>query len=145
MRASLGLVGSSWKDVAQGWSTCLLHANPGRCPQQHAPLFIVCVCVFCLHIFLCATCAPGALGDQKRAWNPLGLESHTVVNYHVSAGIEPRSSERAASALNCQCIISFLFSETESHTAVTDLDLPILLSQPPGIRHTPPCLAYFRS
>jgi hypothetical protein len=53
-------------------------------------IFPVCVpCVYSTHI------------DQKRLSDPLELELKMVVSYYVGAGVgEPRSSSRAASALN---------------------------------------------
>lgn len=35
---------------------------------------------FCLHVCLCAMHVLGALGDQKRALNPLELEEWVLVN-----------------------------------------------------------------
>jgi hypothetical protein len=43
---------------------------------------------------------PGACKGQRRASEPLERELQTVMSCHVGAGIEPRSSVRAESALN---------------------------------------------
>lgn len=39
----------------------------------------------CIHIFMCTTSLPGALGGQKWVLDTLELESQRVVNHHVSA------------------------------------------------------------
>ena len=50
----------------------------------------------CLHTCLCIKSTFGTCGGQKKA-----LEFQAVLNYNVDAGIEPRHSRRAASALKC--------------------------------------------
>lgn len=47
---------------------------------------------FCLHVCLCEGC---------EGVDPLESELHTDVSHCVRAGIEPGSSRRAASVLNC--------------------------------------------
>lgn len=42
-------------------------------------IFIVRVRVFCLSLYPCTTCTPGAHGGPKRALDLLGLELHVVV------------------------------------------------------------------
>lgn len=44
--------------------------------------FILCVQLFCLHVYLCTTCMP----SQKRASDPLGPKLWMVVAYHVGIG-----------------------------------------------------------
>ena len=41
-----------------------------------------------------------ALAGQKRVLDPLGLELQRTVSCYVVLGLKPRSSERAAAALN---------------------------------------------
>jgi hypothetical protein len=45
-------------------------------------LFILCACVFYLHVHLCVS---GAHGGQKDL-DPLDLELYMVVNHHVGTG-----------------------------------------------------------
>lgn len=40
---------------------------------------------FCLHVCLCITCMPEALGGQKSI-RSLGMELQLVVRYHVGVG-----------------------------------------------------------
>lgn len=47
-----------------------------------------------------AMCMTGALRGQKKALNPLKLESRTLMSCHVGPGIECLSSGRAATTLN---------------------------------------------
>ena len=46
-------------------------------------LFILCVWVFCLRVYLYTTCVSGAPRGKKRVLDPLGLELQTVVSHHV--------------------------------------------------------------
>lgn len=46
--------------------------------------FILYAWVFCLHLYLCTLCMPGALRGQKLP-DTLKLELQMVVNYHVGA------------------------------------------------------------
>ena len=39
---------------------------------------------------MCATCPPGTRGSQKRAPDPLELESEMVVSHHTGARNQPR-------------------------------------------------------
>ena len=50
-------------------------------------------------MYVCAVYACKAWEGQKRGLYPLELQLQKIVSYHVE-GTEPRSSERAASALN---------------------------------------------
>ena len=52
-----------------------------------------CMSVYCVR----AWCLQG----QNRELDPVGPELQVAVSCHVGAGVEPRSSARAASALNC--------------------------------------------
>lgn len=48
-------------------------------------LFISCMFVFCLHVYMCTTCVLGALKVQKRASYPLVLKLLMAISHHVSA------------------------------------------------------------
>ena len=52
-------------------------------------------CMYMHCVFACVAC-----GVHKWVFDLLALELQTVVNFHVRAELEPRSSGRAASALN---------------------------------------------
>ena len=82
-----------------------------RCPMPSSKLpdaftlsyFILTLCewVFFLHVYLCITCVPNAHVSQKGMLDPLELGLRGIINCHVDIlDIEPRSSERSASALN---------------------------------------------
>lgn len=61
----------------------------------------LCEWVFFLHVHLCITCVPNAHVSQKGMLDPLELGLRGIINCHVDIlDIEPRSSERSASALN---------------------------------------------
>lgn len=49
-------------------------------------LFILCVWVLHLHIYLCNMSGPGAYEGQKKALDSLGLEIQMVVSHHAGAG-----------------------------------------------------------
>ena len=50
-------------------------------------LFYVYACfVFYVHVCLCISCVPGALGGQKRVPDPLRIVLQTVVCCHRGAG-----------------------------------------------------------
>jgi hypothetical protein len=70
-------------------------------------IFCVQDCFF-LHLCLCIRYMPSTSGSQKRASDPLDVEFQRVVSHHWVLGIEPRSSARVSSALNCWA--SFLAS-----------------------------------
>jgi hypothetical protein len=55
--------------------------------------------VFCLHV-VHAPHACSAQGGQKRALDPLELESQLVMGYYVGVASEPRFLGRAANAVN---------------------------------------------
>lgn len=46
--------------------------------------FLRFICMFCLHVCLCATCIPGVLGNQNRELDSLELELW-IAGSHVSA------------------------------------------------------------
>lgn len=64
------------------------------CCCFYALSFIVCVWIFCLGVYLCRMCVPGACGRQKRTSDPLGLESLGLESHMTIwvMGTEPRSS-----------------------------------------------------
>lgn len=62
-------------------------------------LFILCMWVFCLHVRLCTMCTQ-CPGGQKRAPNPLGLESQVSITWARKA--EPGSSGRATTFLTTE-------------------------------------------
>lgn len=62
--------------------------------------------MFYLHICLCAACVPGAPGEQKVALDYHKEELQMAVNYHAVLKIEPRTTERAVSALNLRPLSS---------------------------------------
>jgi hypothetical protein len=65
-------------------------------------LFLLYVYVCSDYMYVCITCVYNVLRSQKEASNPLELGLKSVVIYIMWVlGIEPRSSTRAASALNC--------------------------------------------
>jgi hypothetical protein len=53
----------------------------------------------CVHLCVLCVCS-GACGDQKRSSDPQELESQMVVSHHVCAGDKPKSSARAAEAVD---------------------------------------------
>lgn len=64
--------------------------------------------MFCLDLYIRTTRVPGASGGQKRALDPVELESLMVVNHHVDhvgAGNRTHILCKTASALNCSTII----------------------------------------
>lgn len=56
--------------------------------------------MFCLHVCQCTTCILGALGGQKKASGPPGLELQMIVSSHVGSRNAAQSSGRTASGLN---------------------------------------------
>lgn len=44
---------------------------------------------------------PDIYSGQRRALDPLKLELEVVISHHMVLGIKPKTSEKAASALNC--------------------------------------------
>ena len=52
----------------------------------HYLLKSLCVCVFCLHIFLCTMCIAGTQRGQKMVLELLGLELQMVLSLQVDAG-----------------------------------------------------------
>lgn len=61
----------------------------------------------CLHVCVCATHRPDALGGQKRALHPLALELQRVVSHHVGA----RNRVRVLNKSNkCSYVLSGLSS-----------------------------------
>lgn len=54
---------------------------------------LLCLWVFCLHLYLCTMCLPSAQGSQKRALALLELGMLTVVNCHVGSGSWTESFE----------------------------------------------------
>lgn len=55
---------------------------------------------FCLNVYMCTMCIPGAYGSQKRSLDSLGLEWWRVVSHRVGAGSWPGSSARVTQFLN---------------------------------------------
>lgn len=49
-------------------------------------IFILWICMFCLHICMSTICVPGALEIQKRTLCPLELELWMIVGHHVGSG-----------------------------------------------------------
>lgn len=45
---------------------------------------------FCLHVYLCTTYVPGALGAQKKVSDRLGLEQRMIVRHHVVSETQTR-------------------------------------------------------
>lgn len=56
--------------------------------------------IFFLRVCLCVTYVPNAHVSQKEVLDPLELGLQGITNYMWVLDIEPRSSERSASALN---------------------------------------------
>lgn len=46
-------------------------------------LIILCVWIFCLHVYLCSTHMPGTQGIQKKVLDSLGLEVEMFLSHHV--------------------------------------------------------------
>lgn len=61
--------------------------------------FYVYKCFTC--ICICATCVPGVHRGQKKPSECWKLELEMIVKHHGVLVIEPRSSTKVASALNC--------------------------------------------
>lgn len=66
-------------------------------------LFILCVVVFYLHVYLCTTCVPGTYRGQKRAvdlleWNG----SYCLLATVWALGMKSRLSERASVLLTAE-------------------------------------------
>jgi hypothetical protein len=49
-------------------------------------IFILWMCMFCLHICMSTRYVPGALEIQKRILDPLELEAWMIVSHHVTSG-----------------------------------------------------------
>lgn len=50
-------------------------------------LFILlCIWVFCLHVYLCTICMSSVCGSQKRVSGPPELELQAVVGGHMNVG-----------------------------------------------------------
>ena len=49
-------------------------------------LFILCACMFCIHVSICTMCMPDTHVVQKRVKGPLELELGIIVSCHVGAG-----------------------------------------------------------
>jgi hypothetical protein len=62
-------------------------------------LFFVCIWVFCLQVFMCITCMPGACFSQQRTPGSLDLELQMFVSHHVVLGTKPGSNAREINAL----------------------------------------------
>ena len=65
--------------------------------------FILCICVFCLPVYLYTMYVPGIYRDPKRVLDPLELELQLWASMRM-LGTEPGSSAGAAIALNCWAI-----------------------------------------
>lgn len=64
-------------------------------------VLILCVWLFCLHLFMCATCVPDAQRGWKRTSGPSELALQTLCKHHVDAGKQNLCLfSRAAGALN---------------------------------------------
>jgi hypothetical protein len=87
---------------------CTCHKNQERMFFNVLDILLMdnhqfCVWAFCLHVYQCTTCVPGALGTlrgQKRASAPLELELWVVVGNWVGAVNQTLVLWRAVSALN---------------------------------------------
>jgi hypothetical protein len=70
-------------------------------PFENCSYFLIlCVWLFCLHVYLCTMYVPGAQGGQKRALDSLELKLQTVVSHSVGAGTQIWNLYRAAIVLN---------------------------------------------
>lgn len=49
-------------------------------------LFLLCLWVFCLHVWMCTTYVSGAHGGQKGEPEPLEQELQKFISHHVGAG-----------------------------------------------------------
>lgn len=56
--------------------------------------------MFCLYVYICTFCVPGACGAQKRALDPLALKLQMVWATICATGTQTGSSEGAESTLN---------------------------------------------
>lgn len=63
-------------------------------------IFIFCTRVFCLHVCICISCVPSALGNQKRSLCILELEVWMVVSHHVGSENQTQVFRRIVSALH---------------------------------------------
>lgn len=73
------------------------------CKNTHLFLFLILILnawVLCLHVYNWTVFMPGAHGSQRRVSDPLVLELHMVVSYHMGARNKSGSSARASSAPN---------------------------------------------
>lgn len=61
--------------------------NGVKCLLFKIYFIILCVFVFSLHVCICTTWLPNAHRGQKRALDPLGLESQIVLSHYVCPGI----------------------------------------------------------
>lgn len=59
--------------------------QPSRALKKRFVYFYL-LCVFCLHVPMCAMCVLCVQRDQKRALEPQELELPIVVSYHVGPG-----------------------------------------------------------
>jgi hypothetical protein len=59
-------------------------------------IFILCVEVILLHVYMCNKYMPDSLGDPKDVFNPLELELWVVVGHHVGAGNHPLQGQSMA-------------------------------------------------
>lgn len=64
--------------------SCAIHT-----PHPH----LVCVEMFCQHMYLCFTGVPCVCGSQKGALDSLKLKLQTVGNYHMGTGNNPSTLE----------------------------------------------------
>lgn len=65
--------------------------------ERCVSFYLMCMSVC---IYVCALLIYSSCGGQKEEADSLELDLHTIVNCHVDAGNQIRSSARAASALN---------------------------------------------
>lgn len=66
--------------------------------------FVFCICVFCLHLCMCAMVRPCFLGGQRKALNLLELKLQMVVNGLWALTTKPGSSVKAARAPHCWAV-----------------------------------------
>lgn len=122
-------------------------------PQSHSLLFsflyrsvldllilLFFIRVFCLHVYVCTTCMPGAHGGQKRSLDSLGQEIHTD-------GCEPPSGFWESSQVLCKNKCSYPLSQFSSPhpTPFPPLDRVLCSSGWPRTHYLGEndCLGYF--
>lgn len=60
--------------------------------------------MFCLHLYVCTTCVPGAFGSQETAFDSQGLNLQMVASCYVDAGFELGSFGGATRTFNPRAI-----------------------------------------